>query len=310
MAIRLGLAESSAAATAVVGEISSAPDARGGFKDRPPECVVFLECLGLSADALRRSLASLKTRIAEISLDAGLRWGISPHAPYSTSVELTRELVGIAKRRQVPLAMHLAESRDELELLSTGQGKIRQLLEELGAWESSRFSVGTTVRTYLELLADHDRSLIIHGNYLAEDDLEFVAANGNRICVVYCPRTHAYFGHDRYPLAQMLRRGIRVAIATDSRASNPDLNVANDVVCAAKAHPDVAPIEFLRMVTANAARGLGVESYFGSLAPGRADRLAIIPLNHDSPRDPLEAWLEGLTRCLALNLDRASSQYT
>ena len=75
------------------------------------------------------------------------------------------------------------------------------------------------------MLATAHRALVIHGNYLAGDEIDFVAAHRERMSLVYCPRTHAYFGHEPYPLAEMLAAGVRVAVGTDSRASNPDLRL-------------------------------------------------------------------------------------
>ena len=46
-----------------------------------------------------------------------------------------------------------------------------------------------------------------------------------RMAVVYCPRTHAWFGHPPYPLEKMLAAGVPVALGTDSRASSPDLSL-------------------------------------------------------------------------------------
>ena len=63
------------------------------------------------------------------------RWLAAPHAPYSVHPELLRGVVTLAAAAQVPVAFHLAESREEIEFLQTGGGPLRQLLEALGAWQ-------------------------------------------------------------------------------------------------------------------------------------------------------------------------------
>ena len=52
----------------------------------------------------------LRAKVASEILGAGL----SPHAPYTVRRELLDAAIEIARRHQVPLAMHLAESREEL----------------------------------------------------------------------------------------------------------------------------------------------------------------------------------------------------
>ncbi len=92
----------------------------------------------------------------------------------------------------------------------------------------------------LRTLRELPNVLVIHGNYLDAEELDYLAGRDN-FTVVYCPRTHSYFGHRRYPITELLRRGIRVALGTDSRASNPDLNLLSDLRHAARHHPEIAP---------------------------------------------------------------------
>lgn len=165
---------------------------------------------------------------------------VSPHAPYTVGVELLTRLVNLSAERRFPLAMHLAESPEELELLRSHSGALLPLLTELGAWDPSAFPRGIRIRDYLNVLANAHHAVIAHGNYFTEEDLDFLTLHRDRFTVVYCPRTHAYFGHPRYALPDMLARGICVAIGTDSRASNPDLNLWDDLRYVADSFPGLA----------------------------------------------------------------------
>ena len=40
------------------------------------------------------------------------------------------------------------------------------------------------------------RALVIHGNYLDDEEIAFLGANCRRMAAVYCPRTHDWFAHD------------------------------------------------------------------------------------------------------------------
>jgi cytosine/adenosine deaminase-related metal-dependent hydrolase len=145
----------------------------------------------------------------------------------------------------------------------------------------------------LRVLSQSHHSLIIHGNYLTDDELDLMAGNASRMSVVYCPRTHAYFGHPPYPLARRLANGVHVAVGTDSRASNPDLNMLREMSYIARHHQDVDPATVLALGTLDGARALGRGHDCGSLLPGkRADMIAVALPSHETT-DPYEMLFDG-----------------
>ncbi len=302
-AIQRGLAESRSAAVAAVGEISSQIRSSQDYASPSPRCVIFHERLGLSRDSVAGAVAELEAML-KAARDGPRPWqfGISPHAPYSTHIELVRGLVEFANGNYLPVAMHLAESREELELLETRRGPLRQLLDELGVWHANAIPAGVEMMDYLKLLASNERSLVIHGNYLTANELDFIACNRQRMHVVFCPRTNAFFGHEPYPLSDFLRRNISLSIATDSRASNPDLSMANEIVYAAAAFPEIEPSSWLQMTTLNPARAIGVDADFGSISPGKLPQFAVIALPNGLRGNPEALWLEAIASCRPLQL--------
>jgi aminodeoxyfutalosine deaminase len=181
--------------------------------------------------------------------------GLSPHAPYSVHPELFQRAVELARQSSRPLAMHLAETEAELELLAEGTGEFRELLEEFGLWRAGLFGGGKRPMQYLETLASLPAPLVVHGNYLDDAELQFLAARPH-MTVVYCPRTHAAFGHREHPWRRLRELGGSVAIGTDSRASNPDLSVFAELQFLAERHPDVSHLELLELATTHGRRTL------------------------------------------------------
>ena len=103
-----------------------------------------------------------------------------------------------------------------------------------------------------------------------------MAQQVDRMSLVYCPRTYHHF-HDRpYPLQAILDHGVRVALGTDSRASNPDLNLLAEMQHIAHVHPEIDPSLILEMGTRQGARALGLEQTCGSLVPGKQADLVTI----------------------------------
>ena len=83
--------------------------------------------------------------------------------------------------------------------------------------------------------------LFAHGNYL-DPAIRLPAST----TIIYCPRTHAAFGHPPHPFRDFLARGVRVALGTDSLASNPDLDLLAEARFVHRQYPDFSGATLLR----------------------------------------------------------------
>lgn len=203
------------------------------------------------------------------------RWGISPHAPYSTSPRLIQWCIERSRIERRLLAMHLGETREEMEWLRERKGMFAELLERMGIGRVPLLPQWNGARDYLTHLSRAWRVLIVHGNYLGGDDWEVLVKNRGHMSVVYCPRTHRHFGHATYPLKEMLAAGVRVTVGTDSRASNPDLSVWGELQVIAGGGSGLSPADILKLGTLDAAHGLGIEGNFGTIEAGKSTRLSV-----------------------------------
>ncbi len=298
--LEVGLHESLLAGVTSIGEITTSPFAVDRCNDLP-ELIAFQEVIGFSAARVESVFAELQHRLQ--TSHAASRLGISPHAPYTVHPELLAKLVALASERKLPVTMHLAESPEELQLLSENAGPFRELLEQRSMWDACVFANSTQPLDYLQVLAQAPRTLVIHGNYLSPTEIEFVADRRDRMSIVYCPRTHAYFGHSDYPLQAMLAAGVRVAIGTDSRASNPDLSLLGELRYLARTYKGISPETILTLGTLNGAKALGMDKIVGSLVPGKLANLTAIACDRSEPsplsavlfgeQQPWQTWLRG-----------------
>ncbi|HID22771.1 MAG TPA: hypothetical protein EYP14_10275, partial [Planctomycetaceae bacterium] len=226
-ALERGLRECHGTATAVVADIVTTEYEPAQFPGPRSQLVLFRELYTLRPKQISPQLELARRhleRFGPASEGIAAVGGLSPHAPYTVHPELFEKLIELARRHRAPVAMHLAETEAERELLECGTGPCVELLRRFGLWKANLFERGVTILDYLRKLAETERALVIHGNYLNNDDIAFLADHPH-LCVVYCPRSHAYFGHRPHRWQQMLDQGVSVAIGTDSRASNPDLSV-------------------------------------------------------------------------------------
>lgn len=288
-AIRRGLDECARCGTTTIGEIVTPGWLPEELDDSPVEATIFMELIALSMQRTE-SLMELAGEHVQSGLasDGAWRPGISPHAPYTTRPELIEQTVQMSRDRRVPVAMHLAESWEELELLASQCGEMLDLLMELEVWDPTAVPRGIRPLDYLQTLSQAHRVLVIHGNFLDDEEVGFLAEHPDNMSLVYCPRTHAYFHGNGYPLAERLAAGVRMALGTDSRASNPDLSLLEEMRFVARHHPDVSPKDIVRLGTLGGAEALGRVSEIGTLEVGKAANLAVVSLPEGDADDPHE----------------------
>jgi cytosine/adenosine deaminase-related metal-dependent hydrolase len=291
--IDAGLAECLRFGTTLIGDIASEGKSWDAVSTAKTRAVVYREMIGFTRERLgvmwRSSgtggIVSYDDEPAEGAIAKPptpyCRWGSSPHAPYSVHGETARLMFTL----NAPVATHVAESPAEAEFLAQQTGPFVHFLTDLGVYDPAaitpdwatflspiRFS---NVRTLSPLL-------VVHGNYLPTD-FPFRPTQ----TVVYCPRTHAAFGHPPHPFREFLARGVRVCLGTDSLASNPDLDILAEARFVYARYPDFPGEQLLKMVTLSGAEALGWADECGSLEPGKSADLVAVPLP-DADGDPHE----------------------
>jgi cytosine/adenosine deaminase-related metal-dependent hydrolase len=202
--------------------------------------------------------------------DAGpMAPGLSPHAPYSVSADLFRA----AARRSRHLAIHCAELPEEQQFLRDGDGPFAELLAALGRLPDDFRPPGCGAVRHLERLGLlRPTTQLVHCQELERGDVARIAASGASIAV--CPGTIRWFGRTPPDVPGWLRRGVPVALGTDSRASNTAMTLRRELRLAAELWPTLSPSQLLRMATEHGGRAVGVAC--GALRRGRrADLVAV-----------------------------------
>jgi cytosine/adenosine deaminase-related metal-dependent hydrolase len=282
--IAAGVAECLRFGTTLVGDVDGGGNSWRTLATAPLRAVVFREVLGLPTERAAKAWADAEAWLTARPPTSTCRPGISPHAPYSVRSSLFQA----ASTRGVPVAIHLAETAAELELLAQRRGAFVPFLRDLGVWDPTGLVEG--LERLISLFDGRSPTLFVHANYLVPTAP--IPRNGT---VVYCPRTHAAFGHPPHPLPHFLQTGTRVALGTDSLASNPDLDLLAEVRFAAERHPNVPGSDFLRMATLSGAEALGWQEQTGSLTPGKSADLVVVALPDSEDADPYRLVLDAET---------------
>jgi len=294
-AIKLGIDQSVRAGVAAVGEIATMPFELSDYdSDAPISILHFLEQLGSDEAILNPRGEQLQSHLSKSSQygfrDAHASFGASPHAPYSCNPKLVEQICRIAAANNSIVAMHLAETKQERQLLESGSGEFVELLKDFGVWDPGLFDSSRSILSTLQVLSKC-RSLIVHGNYLKEHELDFIAKHRQTMSIVFCPRTHAFFEHDVYRIEKILDRGIGLAVGTDSLASNPDLDLFEELKHISKSFPQMASEQILKLGTANGASAIGMDCELGTLTPGKLGVVGFVESTNVDSNVPVGDWL-------------------
>ena len=205
--------------------------------------------------------------------DDRLRIHLSPHAPDTVPEEILRETKKEAQERDVTMHLHLAQHLSETRAIAERHGN----------------------KTPVQYLDDIDflgpDVLATHVSYVTETDMEIIARA--RAHVVHCSYRKAKEGLNS-PYWQFLKRGVNVALATDSFSHDLIEDLRLGALLGKISQNNVALPHAQHLVTSatlGAARALGRDD-LGRLEPGaRGDAVAIdISTPFNSPVfDPLRA---------------------
>jgi 5-methylthioadenosine/S-adenosylhomocysteine deaminase len=268
-----------------VGDASFSGAAATACAEQGVRAVVYLEVFGEPA-AVAERFEPMRARLAP-ALPQHVTLGISPHAPYTCTLDLYRACTELG----LPLTTHLAESEAETEWLTAGSGPWSELADLLVPPPGAS---GIRALAGAGLLGSH--VVAAHCVQVDEEEIELLARHD--VAVAHCPRSNALLGCGIAPLASLRAAGVRVCIATDSPASTPSFDMFDELRAAIagarsrERRPDALTArDALELATLGGARALGLEDELGSLRPGKRADLTVLSL----ARSPFLPWEDPVT---------------
>jgi len=234
--------------------------------------IYYQEVFGPDPADRAATLAELRAAVARLGPVASgrARLGVSPHAPYTVSEPLYRAVAAFARREALPLAVHLAESREETALVRDGAGSFAEALRARGIPVTAHRCSPVEYLLQLGVLEHATGWLCIHCVQVDEGDIDILRRA--EVGLASCPRSNRAHAHGTAPLAALRAAGIPVGLGTDSVVSAGDVNLWAEAAAAGLHEEDA-----LRMLTIEGARALGLDADIGSLEVGKQADLAVFP---------------------------------
>lgn len=265
-----GVKDSWARGVTCVAETGSTGAVMRALHDLGGRGIVYQEVFGPDPATLTENMRELENAVSQLRrlATSQLRLGVSPHAPYTVSAPLYEAVAGFARRERLPVAVHLAESKEESEFVESATGAFAD------AWRARGIAAlahGCAPVEYLRRLGLLNAgTLCIHCVQTDAHDVAVLAAAG--VAIAHCPRSNRAHGHGTAPLGAFRTAGIRVGLGTDSVVSVGDLDLWAEARAAGLDAKDA-----LHAVTIDGARALGWAREIGSLEVGKVADLAVFP---------------------------------
>jgi cytosine/adenosine deaminase-related metal-dependent hydrolase len=244
----------------------------------------FAELIDVRAADRARETVDLAVQFLDRARPPGAPGGLAPHALFTASKNLYRCCEEIARRDNILLTTHLAESREEMEMFRNESGPLYIFLKSIGR-PMDDCGNKTPLELFLGALASTSLStgchalpewIVAHLNEAAASDFDLLERSKTRFHIVHSPRSHDYFKHSRFPFERLRALGFNICLGTDSLASNENLSLFAEMRTFQKEFPGVPPDEILQMITVNPARALRQENSLGRIRRGcRADLISI-----------------------------------
>jgi cytosine/adenosine deaminase-related metal-dependent hydrolase len=299
---RFGIIEGIEAGITTYADTCSSGVVMQAMRDAGVRGVMYQEVFGPDPSEAATAMRELEDRVEALRLEQTelVTLGVSPHAPYTVSDPLYEAAARFANSRQLPLAMHIAESEPEADLVTRGTGDFAD------RWRRRAIPVSPRARSPIALLQERGAlergPLLIHCVRVDSEDIAIMAQH--RCAVAHCPASNAKFGHGIAPILPLIAAGIRVGIGSDSVASNNRMDILDEARlsvlihrAATRRHDAFGAHDALQLATIGGARALGLDSRVGSLEVGKDADLAAF--RTDSPRtiptgDPCSAAIFAL----------------
>ncbi|WP_454631726.1 amidohydrolase family protein [Bradyrhizobium cenepequi] len=213
----------------------------------------------LTMEAIRQILA------ARGEMPPGVTLAIAPTIPHHCSEQFLVGCRDLAARHDLPIHMHVAESRLQAVV--------------------ARQVYGVSAVAYLaDLGMLSPKFVAAHGVWLEEADLDLLAEHG--CSIAHIPASNFRLGSGIAHVRPMLDRGIKVGLATDGANSSDSLSMLQAMRLASYGARAIAgpretwlsAREVLRLATENGAAILGHDA--GRIAPGAAADLVFLDAEH------------------------------
>jgi cytosine/adenosine deaminase-related metal-dependent hydrolase len=237
----------------------------------------FVETTGWLPEIAKSRFEKSKT-IYEEFVKNNFKTSIVPHAPYSVSENLWKEMIPFFNGKTI--SIHNQESPDEDLFFLEGKGDFTKMYRMMNI-DNSFYKARKirSVESYFEKFSSAASVVLVHNTFTKQRDLDFINQHKNQkqlISFCLCPNANLYIENALPPVNLFIKNDVNIILGTDSLASNHQLNILDEIKMIVKNYPEIKTETFLKWATSNGAKALQMDNEAGSFDKGKTPGVVLI----------------------------------
>lgn len=237
----------------------------------------FIEVLGLNEDAAEEIINKAKnTANKALQENAGMH-SISPHASYSLSLPLLKEVKENAELTGSVISFHNQESKEESDIFSNKPNSLSKILGNIGL-NKNTFPITnkSSLESLLPFLPTQNNILLIHNVFTKAEDIILAHKHFAKYFWVFCPKSNLFISNNLPNIPIFLADSNNICIGTDSLASNNTLSIIEEITTLQINFPQLKLEQLLQWSTVNGAKALNFNDTIGSFEKGKTPGVNLI----------------------------------
>lgn len=261
-----------------IGDICNTTDSVIIKKESKIQWHNFIEVSGFVDAVAAKRLADATLIYHDVLLNKFDKTSLSPHAPYSVSKTLFKELNTSTAGKLITIHNQECIAEDELYIDKTGG--FLELYKNFGIDISSFEPTGKpSFESWLPYFTNGQTIISVHNTFTSQANINFyknqLAAAQLYFCI--CINANKYIEQKAPPIELFRKNNCPMVIGTDSYASNWQLNIWDEVKAIQLETAFKIPLsEILQWATINGARALQMDNFLGSFEKGKKPGIVLI----------------------------------
>jgi cytosine/adenosine deaminase-related metal-dependent hydrolase len=206
-------------------------------------------------------------------------YSIVPHAPYSVSENLWREIQPFFEGKTV--SIHNQETAFEDEFFQKGSGDFTRMYDMMKIDNTHHVPTErSSLQSYFNKLRGASNAILVHNTFTQQGDLDYIQLQtpNSKLQIFFCLCVNAnrYIENALPPIEMLRKNKCNIVLGTDSLASNWSLNILDEIRAIRQSQPSIPLEELLSWSTINGARALNMHNRLGSFEKGKRPGVVVL----------------------------------